>query len=64
MVAGGGASVIYADTVADLGFAEELGNYAGGLWAGVGCSGYWDQGGVVGLRRGLTWCVCLAGSCK
>lgn len=28
MVAGGGASVIYADTVADLGAAEELGNYA------------------------------------
>lgn len=28
MVAGGGASVIYADTVGDLGFAEELGNYA------------------------------------
>lgn len=28
MVAGGGASVIYADTVADLGYAEELGNYA------------------------------------
>eukprot|EP00252_Welwitschia_mirabilis_P018951 TRINITY_DN425_c0_g1_i1.p1 TRINITY_DN425_c0_g1~~TRINITY_DN425_c0_g1_i1.p1 ORF type:complete len:364 (-),score=80.74 TRINITY_DN425_c0_g1_i1:336-1427(-) len=28
MVAGGGASVIYADTVADLGYAHELGNYA------------------------------------
>eukprot|EP00899_Mesostigma_viride_P009375 jgi/Mesvir1/18439/Mv14300-RA.1 len=28
MVAGGGASVIYADTVGDLGMAEELGNYA------------------------------------
>ncbi|KAL3152236.1 ATP-citrate synthase alpha chain protein 2 [Trebouxia sp. C0010 RCD-2024] len=28
MVAGGGASVIYADTVADLGYADELGNYA------------------------------------
>jgi ATP citrate (pro-S)-lyase len=28
MVAGGGASVIYADTVGDLGFAAELGNYA------------------------------------
>ncbi|KAK9838424.1 hypothetical protein WJX84_002886 [Apatococcus fuscideae] len=28
MVAGGGASVIYADTVGDLGLAEELGNYA------------------------------------
>lgn len=27
MVAGGGASVIYADTVGDLGFAHELGNY-------------------------------------
>jgi len=27
MVAGGGASVIYADTVADLGFGPELGNY-------------------------------------
>lgn len=27
MVAGGGASVIYADTVADLGFGNELGNY-------------------------------------
>lgn len=27
MVAGGGASVIYADTVADLGYAKELGNY-------------------------------------
>jgi ATP citrate (pro-S)-lyase len=27
MVAGGGASVIYADTVGDLGFAQELGNY-------------------------------------
>ncbi|MBD3210255.1 ATPase [Candidatus Micrarchaeota archaeon] len=27
MVAGGGASVIYTDTVADLGFGEELGNY-------------------------------------
>jgi succinyl-CoA synthetase beta subunit len=27
MVAGGGASVIYTDTIADLGFAEELGNY-------------------------------------
>lgn len=27
MVAGGGASVIYADTVGDLGFAGELGNY-------------------------------------
>ncbi|KAL9226346.1 hypothetical protein vseg_002170 [Gypsophila vaccaria] len=28
MVAGGGASVIYADTVGDLGYAAELGNYA------------------------------------
>ncbi|KAE8724528.1 ATP-citrate synthase alpha chain protein 2 [Hibiscus syriacus] len=28
MIAGGGASVIYADTVGDLGFASELGNYA------------------------------------
>lgn len=28
MVAGGGASVIYADTVGDLGLASELGNYA------------------------------------
>ena len=28
MVAGGGASVIYADTVGDLGLAQELGNYA------------------------------------
>ncbi|XP_024360889.1 ATP-citrate synthase alpha chain protein 3 [Physcomitrium patens] len=28
MVAGGGASVIYSDTVGDLGFASELGNYA------------------------------------
>jgi len=27
MVAGGGASVIYADTVCDLGFGEELANY-------------------------------------
>lgn len=27
MVAGGGASVIYADTVGDLGYAHELGNY-------------------------------------
>ncbi|MFH1874426.1 MAG: ATP citrate lyase citrate-binding domain-containing protein [Pseudomonadota bacterium] len=27
MVAGGGASVIYADTVCDLGFAKELANY-------------------------------------
>jgi len=27
MIAGGGASVIYADTVADLGFGHELGNY-------------------------------------
>jgi ATP-citrate lyase beta-subunit len=27
MVAGGGASVIYADTICDLGFAEELANY-------------------------------------
>ncbi len=27
MVAGGGASVIYADTVVDLGFGQELGNY-------------------------------------
>ncbi|MFX0006409.1 MAG: ATP citrate lyase citrate-binding domain-containing protein [Promethearchaeota archaeon] len=27
MVAGGGASVIYTDTIADLGFSEELGNY-------------------------------------
>ncbi|GAM19796.1 hypothetical protein SAMD00019534_029710 [Acytostelium subglobosum LB1] len=27
MVAGGGASVIYADTVADLGYGHELGNY-------------------------------------
>lgn len=27
MVAGGGASVIYSDTMADLGFAQELGNY-------------------------------------
>ncbi|KAG2495981.1 hypothetical protein HYH03_005908 [Edaphochlamys debaryana] len=27
MVAGGGASVIYTDTIADLGFAAELGNY-------------------------------------
>jgi hypothetical protein len=27
MVAGGGASVIYADTVADLGLGSELGNY-------------------------------------
>ncbi|KAH1195808.1 ATP-citrate synthase alpha chain protein 3 [Glycine max] len=28
MVAGGGVSVIYADTVGDLGYASELGNYA------------------------------------
>ncbi|GMP50886.1 hypothetical protein CsSME_00017314 [Camellia sinensis var. sinensis] len=28
MVAGGGASVIYVDTVGDLGYASELGNYA------------------------------------
>ncbi|KAH0754198.1 hypothetical protein KY290_024468 [Solanum tuberosum] len=28
MVAGGGASVIYADAVGDLGYASELGNYA------------------------------------
>jgi len=27
MVAGGGASVIYADTICDLGFGKELGNY-------------------------------------
>lgn len=27
LTAGGGASVIYADTVADLGFVEDLGNY-------------------------------------
>jgi ATP-citrate lyase beta-subunit len=27
MVAGGGASVVYTDTVADLGFGEDLGNY-------------------------------------
>ena len=27
MVAGGGASVVYADTVSDLGFAHELANY-------------------------------------
>jgi len=27
MIAGGGASVIYADTVADLGYGQELGNY-------------------------------------
>ncbi len=27
MVAGGGASVIYTDTIADLGFADELANY-------------------------------------
>jgi ATP-citrate lyase beta-subunit len=27
MVAGGGASVIYTDTIVDLGFKEELGNY-------------------------------------
>ncbi len=27
MVAGGGASVVYADTVVDLGFGRELGNY-------------------------------------
>jgi ATP-citrate lyase beta-subunit len=27
MVAGGGASVIYTDTIADLGLAKELGNY-------------------------------------
>ncbi|KXZ46185.1 hypothetical protein GPECTOR_46g254 [Gonium pectorale] len=27
MVAGGGASVIYTDTIADLGYAAELGNY-------------------------------------
>ena len=28
MVAGGGASVIYSDTVVDLGYGDELGNYA------------------------------------
>jgi hypothetical protein len=27
MVAGGGASVVYADTICDLGFASELANY-------------------------------------
>jgi ATP-citrate lyase beta-subunit len=27
LVAGGGASIIYADTIADLGFGKELGNY-------------------------------------
>ena len=27
LVAGGGASVIYADTVGDLGYSAELGNY-------------------------------------
>ncbi len=36
MVAGGGASVIYADTVGDLGYAHELGNYAGGQVAELG----------------------------
>lgn len=28
MVAGGGASVIYSDTVVDMGYGRELGNYA------------------------------------
>ena len=27
MVAGGGASVVYSDTICDLGFAKELANY-------------------------------------
>ena len=27
MVAGGGASVVYADTISDLGFGGELANY-------------------------------------
>ena len=27
MVAGGGASVVYADTISDLGFGPELANY-------------------------------------
>ena len=27
MVAGGGASVVYADTISDLGFGKELANY-------------------------------------
>ncbi|MHA2055212.1 MAG: ATP citrate lyase citrate-binding domain-containing protein, partial [Candidatus Hodarchaeales archaeon] len=27
MVAGGGGSVVYTDTIADMGFAQELGNY-------------------------------------
>ncbi|HIC87675.1 MAG TPA: ATPase, partial [Aquificae bacterium] len=27
LVAGGGASVVYTDTIADLGYAKELGNY-------------------------------------
>ena len=27
MVAGGGASVIYSDTICDLGFSQEMANY-------------------------------------
>lgn len=43
MVAGGGASVIYADTVGDMGYAQELGNYAGGCgWlGGFACRCFW-----------------------
>lgn len=41
MVAGGGASVIYADTVGDLGFAAELGNVRGR--------------GRLGFKRGQQW---------
>lgn len=48
MVAGGGASVIYTDTVADLGFSSELGNY--GEYSGAP-----NTSGERGLRTSVVY---------
>lgn len=56
MVAGGGASVIYTDTVADLGYSAELGNY--GEYSGA------PNTQVGGAGRTCPWVIaCLAQLC-
>ena len=57
MVAGGGASVIYADTVGDLGYAHELGNYAEYRWvAGQRHAALPDSSSAVCIPDGWPGC--------
>ena len=53
-LAGGGASVIYADTVGDLGYAHEVGGWAGY----VAERGGWVGGWVGGVAAASSACAC------